>query len=408
VNSRWVEVPEHVTELPGGLPAGFRAAGVAAGLKPSGARDVGLLVSDSPATVSAARFTRSGVLAAPVLLTQERCRLDVLRAVVANAGNANAATGAHGLEAAVLMQEAAAAAAGVPQDQVAVASTGVIGVPLDTERVAGGIGAAGRELAADGDERFGEAIRTTDAFAKSASLEVALPSGTVRLCAQAKGAGMLSPAFATMLCFAQTDAALAPETADLLLGVCVRRSFDRISVDGQLSTNDTAILMASGASGVTVMPESDDELRLGEALDMLLRRLALLMVRDGEGAKRVARVLVRGGDEGTVARTARAVADSPLVKAALHGGDPNWGRIAQAVGAALHDTAPLPLDIWVEGVQVCRAGAALPFDEAALVGAVAGDEVEYTVGLPGDGAEAEVFFSDLSHDYVTINAEYTT
>jgi glutamate N-acetyltransferase / amino-acid N-acetyltransferase len=408
VNSRWVEVPGQVTELPGGLPSGFRAAGVACGLKPSSNRDIGLLVSDAPDTVSATRFTRSGVLAAPVLQTQERCRLDGLRAVVANAGNANAATGRRGLADAARMQAAAAAAAGVPEDRVAVASTGVIGVPLDIERVAGGIAEAGRELAADGDERFGEAIRTTDAFAKSASLEVGLPSGTVRLCAQAKGAGMLAPAFATMLCFAQTDAALAPETADLLLGVCVKRSFDRISVDGQLSPNDTAILMASGASGVTVAPESEDELRLGEALDMLLRRLALLMVRDGEGAKRVGRVLVHGGHEATVVRSARAVADSPLVKAALHGGDPNWGRIAQAVGAALHDTAPLPLDIWVEGVQVCREGVALPFDEVALAEAVAGDEVEYTVGLPGDGAEAEVFFSDLSHDYVTINAEYTT
>jgi glutamate N-acetyltransferase / amino-acid N-acetyltransferase len=235
-----------------------------------------------------------------------------------------------------------------------------------------------------------------------------LPSGTVRLSAQAKGAGMISPAYATMLCFVQTDAGLEPETADLLLGVCVKRSFDRISVDGQLSTNDTAILMASGASGVHVTPESDDELRFGEALDMLLRRLALQIVRDGEGAKRVGRVVVNGGDDATVARAARAVADSPLVKSALFGGDPNWGRIAQAVGGALHDTAPLPLDIWIEDVQVCRAGAAMPFDEAALAGAVSGEEVEYVVGLPGEGAEAEVFFSDLSYDYVRINAEYTT
>jgi glutamate N-acetyltransferase/amino-acid N-acetyltransferase len=159
---------------------------------------------------------------------------------------------------------------------------------------------------------------------------------------------------------------------------------------------------------VRVEPESDDELLFGQALDTLLRRLALLIVRDGEGARRVGRVVVHGGHEPTVALAARAVADSPLVKAALHGGDPNWGRIAQAVGAALHDTAPLPLDIWIEDVQVCRAGAALPFDESALAGAVSGEEVEYTVGLPGQGAEAEVFFSDLSHDYVTINAEYTT
>jgi glutamate N-acetyltransferase/amino-acid N-acetyltransferase len=211
-----------------------------------------------------------------------------------------------------------------------------------------------------------------------------------------------------MLCFVQTDAGLAPETADLLLGVCVKRSFDRISVDGQLSTNDTAILMASGASGVQIAPESDDELRFGEALDAVLRRLALLIVRDGEGAKRVGRVVVNGGHEPTVDAVARAVANSPLVKAALHGGDPNWGRIAQTVGAALPGTAPLPVDIWIEDVQVCSRGAAVPFDEPALAQAVAREEVEYAVGLPGEGAETEVFFSDLSHDYVTINAEYTT
>ncbi|HET9739269.1 MAG TPA: bifunctional glutamate N-acetyltransferase/amino-acid acetyltransferase ArgJ [Solirubrobacteraceae bacterium] len=408
MTSRWIDMPAHVTELPGGLPAGFRAAGVACGLKPSGGLDLGLLVSDAPDTVSAARFTRSGVLAAPVLLTQERCRLGGLRAVVANAGNANAATGRRGLEDAARMQGAGAMVAGVHEEQVAVASTGVIGVPLDTDKVIRGISDARRQLAADGDAAFGEAIRTTDLFPKSASLEVELPSGTVRLCAQSKGAGMISPAFATMLCFVETDAALAPDTADLLLGVCIKRSFDRISVDGQLSTNDTAILMASGASGVRVAPESEDELRFGEALDVLLRRLALLMVRDGEGARRVGRVVVHGGEPDTVVRAARAVADSPLVKAALHGGDPNWGRIAQAVGAAVHDRAPLPLDIWIEDVQVCREGMAMPFDEAALAGAVSGDEVEYVVGLPGEGSEAEVFFSDLSCEYVKVNAEYTT
>ena len=182
----------------------------------------------------------------------------------------------------------------------------------------------------------------------------------MRLTAQAKGAGMISPAFATMLCFVQTDAALAPETADLLLGVCVKRSFDRISVDGQLSTNDTAILMAIGASGVRVAPESEDEVRFGEALDYLLRRLAMLIVRDGEGAKRVGRVVVHGGHEPHVIAAARAVADSPLVKAALHGGDPNWGRIAQAVGQALHDAAPLPrrhLDRGHAGLRRRRRGA---------------------------------------------------
>src|SRR3954465_10315927 len=406
--SRWVSLPGHAVDAPGALPQGFRAAGVAAGLKPSGGTDLGLLVSDTPGTVSAARFTRSGVLAAPVILCQERCALGSLRAVVANSGNANAATGRRGVDDAARMQGAAAMALGLDPQVVAVASTGVIGVPLPADPIIKGILAARGGPSETGDEAFGESIRTTDLFPKRAAVDVTLPGGKVRITAQAKGAGMISPSFATMLCFVQTDAELAAETADLLLGVCVKRSFDRISVDGQLSTNDTAILMASGASGVRVEPESEDEVRFGEALDYLLRRLAILIVRAGEGARRVGRAVVHGAPEPHVIAAARAVADSPLVKAALHGGDPNWGRIAQAVGKAVFDAAPLKVDIWIEDTQVCAAGAVRPYDEAALAAAVAGEEVEYTVGLPGDGAEAEVFFSDLSHEYVTINAEYTT
>jgi glutamate N-acetyltransferase/amino-acid N-acetyltransferase len=406
--SRWVEPPAGVSERPGGLAAGFRAAGTTAGIKPSGDPDLALLVSDAPETVSAARFSRSGVLAAPVLLCQSRCRLDGLRAVVVNSGNANAATGNRGLEDAARMQGAAAMAAGVHEERVAVASTGVIGVPMPMDGVIGAILRAREQLAGDGDGAFWRAIATTDAFEKRLSLDVELPSGTVVVSAQAKGAGMIQPGFATMLCFVQTDAALRPETADLLLGVCVKRSFDRVSVDGQLSTNDTAILMASGAAGVSIAPESEDELRLGEALDYALRRIALQLVRDGEGAERVARVHVHGGHGETVERVARAIANSPLVKAALNGGDPNWGRIAQAVGAAIPGSAPLSYDIWIEGVQVCGGGVAVPHDAGALAAAVAGAEVEYTVGLPGEGAETEVFFSDLSHEYLRINAEYTT
>ena len=408
LRSRWVELPPYVTTRPGSLPAGFRAAGVACGLKPSGDRDLGLLVCGETAATSAARFTRSGVLAAPVLLTRERSNLGGLRAVVVNSGNANAATGGRGLDEAARMQGAAAMAAGVDPSAVAVASTGVIGVQLDGSKVMRGLAQARGELSPDGGDEFAAAIRTTDAFAKDAALDVQLPSGTVRLCAQAKGAGMISPAFATMLCFVQTDAALSAETCDLLLGVCVKRSFDRISVDGQLSTNDTAILMASGASGVRVEPESEDELLFGQALDALLRHLALLIVRDGEGARRVGRVLVSGGDEQAVALAARAVADSPLVKTALHGGDPNWGRIAQAVGGALRGSAPLPLDIWIGDVQVCARGSAIDHDAVALAEAATADEVDYTVALPGEGAQAELFFSDLSHEYVRINGEYTT
>jgi glutamate N-acetyltransferase / amino-acid N-acetyltransferase len=399
-----VQWPAHVRDAAdGSLPGGFRAAGVAAGLKPSGAPDVGLLTCDRPDCTSAARFTRSGVLAAPVLLTMERCRLDAIRTIVVNAGNANCATGRRGFDAAAHMQGAAAMASGVDPDRVAVCSTGVIGVPLDSGAVVSGIAAARSALDAGGADTFGAAIRTTDAFPKQVAVDADLGEGVVRITAQAKGAGMISPAFATMLCFVQTDAAVSAETADLLLGVCVKRSFDRVSVDGQLSTNDTAILQASGAAGVRVEPESAEEARFGEALDAVLRHLALEIVRDGEGARRVGRVVVQGGHEETVVAAARAVANSPLVKSALHGGDPNWGRIAQAVGAAVHDAAPLALDIWIDDVQVCSAGVAVAHEPPAL-----GDEVDYTVVLPGEGAEAEVFFSDLSHDYVTINAEYTT
>jgi glutamate N-acetyltransferase / amino-acid N-acetyltransferase len=409
-SSRWVEVPDGVAEAADGeLPAGFRAAGVAAGIKASGNPDVGLLVCDAPDATSAARFTRSGVLAAPVLVTKRRAKLDGLRAVAVNSGNANAATGGRGIDDAAKMQGAAAIAAGVPHERVAVASTGVIGVPLDTQAIVSGLARAAGRLRPDGVGDFTAAIMTTDAFEKRAALDVELPSGaTVRLSAQAKGAGMIQPSFATMLCFVQTDAALSAETADLLLGVTVKRSFDRISVDGQLSTNDTVVLMASGARGVRIEPETPDELRFGQALDALLRQLALRIVHDGEGSERIGRVVVTGGDGAAVERAARGVANSPLVKAALNGGDPNWGRIAQAVGGALPDTAPLELDIAIEGVAVCARGAARPFDLPALERSVQRDEVEYVVGLPGEGFETEVFFSDLSHGYVTINADYTT
>jgi glutamate N-acetyltransferase/amino-acid N-acetyltransferase len=219
---------------------------------------------------------------------------------------------------------------------------------------------------------------------------------------------MISPRFATLLCFVQTDASLSRETCELLLGVTVKRSFERVSVDGQLSTSDTVILQASGQAEVPIEPETPDELRFGEALDALLRQLALRIAADGEGARRVGRVVVRGGDPAAVQAAARAVADSSLVKTALYGGDPNWGRIIQAVGMALPGTAPLAVDVAIEGVQVCSRGAAVPHDHAALIDAVTRDEVEYEVGLPGEGAEAELFFSDLGHEYVTLNAEYTT
>jgi glutamate N-acetyltransferase/amino-acid N-acetyltransferase len=417
-HSRWVPAPAHVQDLgpDAGLPQGFRAAGVACGIKPSGNPDLGLLVCDAQAPVSAARFTATGVPAAPVIVSRERCKLAGLRAVLVNSGCANAATGRRGLDDAAKSQGAAAMAVGVAPEQVLLGSTGGISHYLPVDKLLSGILDARSQLSREGDGDFQQAIQTTDAFQKRANLQVQLSAGSVRLSAQCKGAGMISPNFATMLCFVQTDALLEAHTAELLFGVCVQRSFDRCSVDGQLSTNDTAVLICSGASGVAVTPESEDELRFGEALDALLRQLAIMMVSDGEGAHRIARVVVRGGPlEGhplAVEEAARAVANSPLVKTALNGADHNWGRIIQAIGGALGGRgaypAPLPCDISIQGIPVCCAGAAIAYDEQQLGEAIRVPEVEYEIVLPGDGMETEVFFSDLSHEYVTINADYTT
>ncbi|HYN91735.1 MAG TPA: bifunctional ornithine acetyltransferase/N-acetylglutamate synthase, partial [Thermoleophilaceae bacterium] len=293
--SRWVEAPSHVAELdPHLLPTGFRAAGVAAGIKPEGL-DVGVVASDEPDTVSAARFTTNARVGAPVIVSRE-AELARLRAVAANSGCSNVGDGRRGLETAAAMQAAAAEELGVEIGQVAVASTGVIGVELPRDEVVAGVRAACGALGADAGE-FSQAILTSDAGPKRACLEVTLSNGTVRLGAQAKGAGMISPRYATMFCFVQTDAALEADALELLTGVCVKRSFDRISVDGQLSTSDTVVALANGASGVRVEAESADELALGEALDALLRQLALEIVHDGEGARRVGRIVVTGRPE---------------------------------------------------------------------------------------------------------------
>ena len=400
--SRWVEAPAHVAELePHLLPAGFRAAGVAAGIKPSGL-DVGVVASDEPDTVSAARFTTNARLGAPVIVSKE-ADLDRLRAVAANSGCSNVGDGVRGLETAAAMQAAAAEQLGVEPGQVAVASTGVIGVELPRRRVVDGVRSACAALGPDAAD-FSQAILTSDAGPKRACLDVTLPSGSVRLAAQAKGAGMISPRHATMFCFVETDAALDAATLDLLTGVCVKRSFDRISVDGQLSTSDTVVALASGASGTRVEPESADELALGEALDALLRQLALEIVHDGEGARRVGRVVVTGAPD-AVEPVARAVANSPLVKSALHGGDPNFGRILQAAGQVWPPGDPFIVDLEIEGHQVVSAGDVV---EPAPAKLVQGDEVEYALTLPGEGGETEVFFSDLSHGYVRFNSEYTS
>jgi glutamate N-acetyltransferase/amino-acid N-acetyltransferase len=403
--SRWVEKPAHAVELePTSLPAGFRAAGVAAGIKPEGL-DVGVLLSDTPGTVSAARFTTNARVGAPIVVSRQ-ADLQALRAVAANSGCSNVGDGQRGIETAAAMQAAAAEKLGLEPTEVGVASTGTIGTELPRERVVEGVKAACDELRPDADA-FSRAILTSDSGPKRACLEVRLEAGQVRLAAQAKGAGMISPRFATLFCFVETDAEVAAETLDLLTGVCIKRSFDRISVDGQLSTSDTAYAFASGASGVRVEPETPDELALGEALDALLRQLALEIVADGEGADRVGRIVVRGRPD-AVEPVARQVANSPLVKAALHGGDPNFGRILQAAGQAWPAGEPFVADLQIEGRQLVSAGDAIDGDLAELEELVSGREVEFELTLPGDGGETEVFFSDLSPAYVKFNSQYTS
>jgi glutamate N-acetyltransferase / amino-acid N-acetyltransferase len=408
--SRWVDAPAGVRELDAGtLPDGFRAAGLACGIKPSRRLDIGVIACDDDGATSAALFTRNALVAAAVELSRQ-ADLDRLRAVVVNSGNANVATEEQGREVARAMIAAVAGGLGIEPARVGVASTGVIGVPLDLETVAEGARRAATELSQSGGTAFSEAILTSDRWPKRASLEVALAGGTVRLSAQAKGAGMLSPSFATMLCFVQTDAAIDTSTLGRLLRSAVERSFERVSVDGQLSTNDSVFAIAGGRAGVTVEPGTDDERAFAAALDALLRQLAVEMVADGEGAERVARLVVRGAVE-AVDPVARAVANSPLVKCALHGSDPNWGRILQAAGQAVPDADLSQLSLHIEGIHVAGAGGAMPLAESAvksLAAAMTGPEVDMRLDLATAGEETEIFFCDLGHGYVSFNSEYTT
>jgi glutamate N-acetyltransferase / amino-acid N-acetyltransferase len=378
--SRWVNPPEGVEELdPAQLAAGFRATGVACGLKDGGATDVGVLACDEAGVRSALALTRNAAAAAPVRVCRDHCDAHAIRAVAVNSGNANAATGEQGYSDALSMRDAAAEALGAEPRTVAVAETGTIGVPLDIEAVTAGVLEAVEGLSAEGGEDFAQAIMTTDKGPKRCTVRV----GGVTVSAQAKGAGMIEPGFATLLCFVQTDAEV-PD-ADAVLRSALVGSMERITVDGQMSTNDTVLLQATGTAGAA-LPDG--------LLDAVLLQLALEIVADGEGATRVGRVEVTGAaDEPEADRVARAIANSPLVKTALFGRDSNWGRIAQAAGMAL---AGEELDeLGPDRIQAAELAAELP-------------EAELSVHLGRGGASTHVYFSDLTHDYIRINAEYTT
>jgi glutamate N-acetyltransferase / amino-acid N-acetyltransferase len=378
--SRWVEAPAGVEELDSArLAPGFRAGAAHCGLKGGGKTDVGLLVCDAPQVSSSVLLTRNASAAAPVRVCRDRVDRGAVRAAVVNAGNANAETGEQGYADAVAMCDTAAAALGLAPEAVAVAETGTIGVPLPIEAVLGGIGEAAASLAADGGSAFSDAILTTDRWPKRCTLR----ANGITLSAQAKGAGMIEPNMATMLCFIQTDA-VVPD-ADACLREAVEGSFNRITVDGQMSTNDTVLLQASGSSGQP-LPQG--------LLEAVLRQLAIEIVRDGEGASRAAQIEVSEAASAAEAeRVARAIANSPLVKTALFGRDPNWGRIAQAAGAALigEDLE----ELGAENIEAAELGAEV-------------EEAEIGLRLGRGEHAAHVWFSDLGYDYVKLNAEYTT
>jgi glutamate N-acetyltransferase/amino-acid N-acetyltransferase len=375
-----VDAPDGVEELDANqLAPGFRAGGAHCGLKGGGRTDVGLVVCDAERVTSSLLLTRNASAAAPIRVCRERCDRGGIRAAVVNSGNANAETGEQGYADALAMSAAAAEQLGLEQPQVAVAETGTIGVPLPVEAVLAGIAEAASALSGQGGGAFSDAILTTDRWPKRCTLR----AGGVTLSAQAKGAGMIEPNMATMLCFVQTDAVV--EDADALLRAATDASFNRITVDGQMSTNDTVLLQASGASGQP-LPEG--------LLEAVLMQLAIEIVRDGEGAVRTGRIeVIEAATQEEAERVARAIANSPLVKTALFGRDPNWGRIAQAAGAAL---AGEDLDeLGAENIDAAELGADV-------------EEAEIGLRLGRGEHRAHVWFSDLGYEYVKLNAEYTT
>ncbi len=382
-SSRWVQPPTGTAELdPDGLASGFVAAGVACGIKGDGGTDVGIVALADPASPvdSALLLTRNAAAAAPIRLCREACDPAAVRATVVNSGNANAATGEQGYRDAEAMQRATAQALEIDPRSVAVAETGVIGVPLQIDDVLRGIDAAAAALEPGSAVDFTAAIMTTDKGPKRCMVEL----DGVTVSAQAKGAGMIEPGYATMLCFVQTDAVV--KEPERRLRAAVADSFERITVDGQMSTNDTVVLQATGTSG-RALPEG--------LLEAVLLQLAIGIVADGEGASRVGRVEVSDArDTAEADRVARAIANSPLVKTALYGRDPNWGRISQAAGMALAGESDIP-ELGPDRIDATE---------------LAGPEAEAEISLRLDRGEATswIYFSDLTETYIKINAEYTT
>ena len=402
-------VVDTLETLSGGVttPQGFRAAGVRAGIKANGP-DLALVVSDGPAS-AAAVFTTNRVQAAPVLVSREHLARSggAARAIVANSGCANACTGDAGVQAARTMARETAQLVGCPPEQVLVASTGVIGVALDIDAVRVALPSAVAALGFEQGGAAARAIMTTDPFPKEAAARVTIKGRTITIGGMAKGAGMIDPMMATMLAFVTTDAVVPRPLLDRALRDGVNDTFNAITVDGECSTNDCVLLLANGASEAIV----DDSCyeAFAHALRMVCLRLALGIVRGGEGATKLVTVTVTGGASAAEARrAAKAIANSPLVKTALHGGDPNWGRLIAVAGRAGVELDLAHAAVAIGPVVLFKGGR--PFDAAAGEAAdyLKNDEVSVSVDLGAGAATAVVWTCDLSAEYVRINAEYRT
>ena len=393
---------------------GFRAAGIWCGIKAlSKKRDLALIYSEKPC-VAAAMFTTNRVKAADVLVSQEHARHGQIRAVIANSGNANACTGEPGLASARRMAEVTAQKLSIPTEQVAVASTGVIGVPLPITVIEGGIDALVASLRSDaeGHDAALEAIMTTDTRKKEAALELDIRGTPVRLGGMVKGAGMIHPNMATMLCFITTDMLISGEYLDKALRRAVNRSFNRVTIDGDTSTNDMVLIMANGEAGnPPITAEGPDFQTFAAALETLCVTLARAMARDGEGATKLVTVMVQGAsDENTAAVFAKSVASSNLVKTACFGADANWGRVLCALGYAGIDFDPNVVDVGFASragtIPVCQKGASVPFSEDAAKRILSEEEIAIHITLGTGPGEATVWGCDLTYDYIKINGDY--
>ena len=409
-----------VSEMEFVMPKGFRAGGIAAGIKQSGASDLAVIHSESPAT-GAAVFTRNAFAAAPVLYSRETIAGNPrgLRAVVVNSGNANACTGDRGLEDAEEMARLTAESLGIPQDSVFVMSTGVIGAPLPMEKLRRGIPEVCRALSVDGLEAAARAIMTTDTRPKSASARLRLGGKEVLISGIAKGAGMIHPDMATMLAVIMTDASVDADALSRALRWAVERSFNAISVDGDTSTNDTVLVMANGEAGNEIITnESGDFRAFADALLKVAASLARQIVEDGEGATKFVSIVVRGAVRREDAkRVGKAIANSPLVKTALFGGDPNWGRILAAAGYSGVPLDPRKVSLRVapgteeehgEMLLLVSGGRPVDFDGTRAAEVFASPRIFVDLDL-GLGLESAVVWTcDLSHEYVDINGYYHT